>query len=86
MRVTPGAPRTRWIGPYGSRWKLAVSAPPERGRANEEVCAAVAAACGIPRDRVTLISGASSRDKTVEVEGVDPAAVRLALESAAAVP
>lgn len=73
LRVTPGAPRTRWIGPYGTRWKLAVAAPPERGKANEEVCAAVAAACGVPRDRVTVVSGATSRDKTVEVVGIDAA-------------
>jgi len=43
------------------------------GKATEAALAAVAAAFGTRRRAVTLVAGASSRAKILEVEGADPA-------------
>jgi uncharacterized protein YggU (UPF0235/DUF167 family) len=48
-----------------------VVAAPEGGRATEEALALVADAAAVPRERVTLIAGRASRDKIVEVAGID---------------
>ncbi|MDJ0767549.1 MAG: DUF167 domain-containing protein [Ilumatobacter sp.] len=80
VRVRPGARRTGFVGWFGDIPKLAVSARPEGGEANEEVVRAVARACGLrPRD-VRLVGGAASRTKRLDVEGLTTAelAVRIA--------
>jgi len=52
-----------------------VSARAVGGQATEAALAAVAAAFGVRRRAVTLIAGASSRTKIVEVDGADPDAL-----------
>jgi uncharacterized protein YggU (UPF0235/DUF167 family) len=42
------------------------------GKATEAALAAVAAAFGVRRRAVTLVAGAASRTKIVEVDGADP--------------
>ena len=49
-----------------------VSAPAVDGRATEAALRAIAAAFGVRRRAVTLIAGAASRTKIVEVAGADP--------------
>lgn len=41
------------------------------GKATEAALAAVADALGVPRRKVTLVRGASSRRKVVEIDGDD---------------
>jgi uncharacterized protein YggU (UPF0235/DUF167 family) len=43
------------------------------GQATEAALAAVAAAFGVRRRAVTLVAGASSRTKILDVEGAEPA-------------
>lgn len=66
----------------GPRLRVAVNEAPEDGRASRAVCAAVAAALGLPPSRVALAQGASSREKTLRLEG-DPAALVARLEALA---
>ena len=47
-----------------------VRAAPEAGKATEEAARALAEALGVPRTRVRLRTGARSRTKTFEVEGI----------------
>jgi RNA polymerase-binding protein DksA len=70
LRVAPGAARTEIAGRHGSAWKIRVSAPPERGRANEAVIALLADVLGVPRKRLTVVAGAAARDKVIEVDGM----------------
>ena len=70
LRVSPGASRSAVIGRHGAGWKVRVAAAPERGRANDAVVELLSAALDVPRPRVRLVSGASARDKIVELEGV----------------
>jgi uncharacterized protein YggU (UPF0235/DUF167 family) len=45
-----------------------VAAPPVDGRANAAVCALIAESFGVPKSRVSVVRGASARDKVVRVE------------------
>ena len=69
-------PRSRRPGIAGLRegdLHIRVAAPPEDGRANDEVCRLLAGALGIrPRD-LRILGGLRSRSKRVLVTGIDPA-------------
>jgi len=73
--VEPGASGDRLYGEHDGRLKLAVSAPPEKGRANKAVCKLIASLLGVSRSRVSIISGHNSRRKEVLIERVGPDAL-----------
>jgi uncharacterized protein len=74
IRVKPGAARERVGGSYGTgALVVAVNARAVDGKATEAALSAVASAFGVRRADVTLVSGRTSRDKVVEIEGPDPA-------------
>jgi uncharacterized protein (TIGR00251 family) len=79
VRVTPGAARTAVGGRRGESLVIRVTARPAGGAANRAALRAAAAAFGVPASDVTLISGAASRDKVIEITG-NPAALRLRLD------
>ena len=83
LRVTPGARSTGIVGRHGEAWKVRVTAAPEHGRANDAVLRLLADAVGVPRDDVTLVAGHGSREKTVELTGIETALAEQRLESAA---
>lgn len=70
LRVSPGAARSEIAGRHGDGWKVRVSAPPERGRANDAVVSLLAERLGVPRAAVSVVSGEASRDKVVELRGL----------------
>jgi uncharacterized protein (TIGR00251 family) len=72
LRVVPGARRDGVLGFHGEALKVAVRAPPERGRANEAVLELIADYVGVPRTHVSLERGAASRDKLVRITGIAP--------------
>jgi uncharacterized protein len=72
LRVSPGAGSSTVVGRHGDGWKVRVAAAPERGRANEAVVDLLSSTLGVPRARVLLVSGASGRDKVVELAGLAP--------------
>lgn len=80
VRVAPGARRSELVGRLGNAWKLRVSAPPERGRANDEVVALLAAELGLARSGIRVVAGQTTRDKVVEIDRLtlDEAERRLA--------
>ncbi|MET7280517.1 DUF167 domain-containing protein [Kribbella sp. NPDC005582] len=83
LRVKPGASRTavggRYDGTADPALVVAVAARAVEGQATKAVLAAVAQAFDVRRSAVTLVRGATSRDKLVEITGDDPAlAERLA--------
>jgi uncharacterized protein YggU (UPF0235/DUF167 family) len=78
IKVHPGARRPGVLGRVpdvaGTRLKIAVAEPPEDGRANRAVCAALAEALRVPVASVSILHGAGLRQKTLLVAG-DPAAL-----------
>jgi uncharacterized protein len=74
VKVVPGASRSLAGGMRDGALLVRVAAPPEKGKANEELRACLARALGIPKSEVELVSGASSRRKRVSVPaGAEPA-------------
>jgi uncharacterized protein (TIGR00251 family) len=83
VRVQPGARRNALLGRLETgEWKLAVSAPPEDGRANDAVVELLASLLGVRRRQVTVARGASSRGKQIEVSGVSAEAAERMLGEA----
>ncbi|QDU71229.1 DUF167 domain-containing protein [Mucisphaera calidilacus] len=70
LKVVPGSKRSAVIGLLGDRLKIAVSAPPEAGKANKEVVALLAAKLSVAHRDVTIIRGAAQPRKTALIAGV----------------
>jgi len=82
LRVVPGADRSGLVGRHGEGWKVRVAAPPERGRANDALLRVLAAALSVPVQSLTLVAGRASRDKVVQLAGLDEAEAVRRLEAA----
>jgi uncharacterized protein (TIGR00251 family) len=82
LRVVPGAGRTGVVGRHGDAWKVRVTAPPERGRANDAVVELLSSTLGMSRSSISLVSGQGGRDKIVELAGITEAEVEQRLASA----
>jgi uncharacterized protein YggU (UPF0235/DUF167 family) len=63
-------------GRHGDGWRLRVAAPPEDGRANQAVERLMARALGVHA------RGFGTRDKLIEIDGLDVTRVDQALEAA----
>jgi uncharacterized protein len=73
VRVRPGATHPGVGGEHGGALVVRVSARATGGQATAAALAAVAAAFGVPRRAVTLVAGATSRTKILDVAGADRA-------------
>ncbi len=81
VRLTPRAGADRiegWSEDAAGRpmLKVRTAAPPTDGRANAALQKLIAKALGLAPSKVRLASGASSRVKTLTIEGADPALLR----------
>lgn len=81
VKVVPGARREEVAGWLGDRLKVRVSAPPEDGRANRAVCALIARELNCSPRAVSVVVGASSPLKTLQIHGLGAAAVESVFSS-----
>ena len=82
LRVSPGAKGNSVKGLYGDgAIRLSVAAPPVDGKANAEVEKFLSSLFGVPKGDVSVVNGASGRDKTVRVRGAEPGDVRARLDA-----
>jgi len=81
VKVQPRARRNAITGTLGDALKLALTAPPVEGRANQAVIEFLAETLEIPRVSVTITSGETSRYKVVRIAGVTKRAVEQKLEA-----
>ena len=70
VQVQPRASRTELQGVHGGAIKLRLAAPPVDGEANEELVRFLARRLGVPQRAVTILRGATGKQKRVRVEGV----------------
>lgn len=68
LHIQPGAKKTELVGEHGERLKIKIKAPPVEGEANICLIEFLAGYFKVPRSRVHLLSGESSRQKLVLVE------------------
>ncbi|MBY0550137.1 MAG: DUF167 domain-containing protein [Candidatus Obscuribacterales bacterium] len=74
LHVQPGAARSEFAGLHDDALKLRVSARAVDGEANKSVCAFLSRFFAVSKTCVTIKRGATSRKKTVFIEG-DPVAL-----------
>ena len=70
VKVHPRAKKDAIAGTVGDALKLALTAPPVEGKANQAVIEFFADLFAIPRSSVTIASGETSRNKRVRLAGV----------------
>jgi hypothetical protein len=70
VKVHPRAKRSGFAGRLGDAWKLDLAAPPVDGKANDECVRYLAEWAGVARSQVRIVTGATSRRKLVEIEGI----------------
>jgi len=73
IKVTAKASRAAILGWHGGELKIAVTAAPERGKANAAVIDLLAERLGLAKSALRVISGASQPRKRIEIEGLDEA-------------
>jgi uncharacterized protein (TIGR00251 family) len=80
VRVHPGARTNAITGTYDGALKISLTTPPTDGRANEVLIAFLATHLKIPRAGITLLTGATSRSKTLRIAGKSAAQIQAALD------
>lgn len=74
LHVQPGAKKTEIAGEHGDALKIRLAAPPVDGKANDCLVAFLAERLGMPKSRIVLESGQTSRTKRVRIVGLAAAA------------
>ena len=70
VKVTPKASRNAVLGWHGDALKIAVTAAPERGKANAAVQALLADALGVAKSSIVLLRGDTQSQKLFEIAGL----------------
>jgi len=73
VHVTPKSGRDEVVGWRGSELSVRVTVAPESGKANSAVCVVVARRLGVPKTSVTVVRGATSRHKLLDITSADGA-------------
>ncbi len=76
VKVQPRARRNAIVGEVGDALKIALTAPPVDGRANEACIEFLADALKVARSSVSIVAGQTSRNKVVRVAGISAAQLR----------
>jgi len=79
VRVHPGARKNDVAGLHAGAVKISLTTPPVDGRANEALIEFIAELLRIPRARIAILTGATSRMKVLRITGKSAAEVEAAL-------
>lgn len=80
VKVQPRAKKNAITGIVGDALKLALTAPPVEGKANEAVIGFLADFFDIPRSSVTITAGKTSRLKMIRISGANRQALMQRLQ------
>jgi uncharacterized protein (TIGR00251 family) len=70
VRVQPRSSRKGIEGVSGRALKVKLTAPPAEGEANAQLIEVLSTELGVRKASIRIVKGLSSRNKTVEIEGV----------------
>ena len=80
VRIHPGARKNAITGTHDSSLKISLTTPPIEGRANEALIAYLSDKLHLPKSRIAILSGETSRTKTLRIIGKSAAEVQAALD------
>jgi uncharacterized protein (TIGR00251 family) len=81
VKAQPRSSKSRICGAYNGGLKVTIKAAPVDDAANKECCELFSKVFSVPPSRVHIISGKSSRTKTVMLEGISSVTAAPILES-----
>ena len=67
VHVQPGASRNQVLGLHGDALKVRLTAPPVEGKANKACIGVLSEALAIPKARIEIVTGHTSRKKNIRV-------------------
>jgi uncharacterized protein len=79
IRLQPRAKRNAIVEERDGVLRVSVAAAPVDGRANAALCKLIAKRAGVARGQVSVVRGERSREKVVQVAGVELEELRRAL-------
>ncbi len=80
VKVHPRARKNTIAGVIGDALKLALTAPPVAGEANEACVIFLAEVLGVSRSSITIVAGETGRQKVIRVAGLSAAEVQRRLQ------
>ena len=70
VHAQPGARRSGIVGEHAGSLKVATTAPPEHGKANQAIAEVLRETLGLKRSQIELLNGATSREKRFLIRGL----------------
>ena len=80
VHAQPRARQARIVGEHGGALKVAVTDPPEKGKANQSIIEVLCEQLGIKKSQVALLSGNTSRAKRFLIAGLQVDELQARLE------
>ncbi len=80
--VQPGASQQKIVGPHDRALKIAVTARPVDGRANEAVIKVMAGLFGLPSSDVSIVAGHTARRKRLFAKSISKNDARSRIQAA----
>ena len=81
VRAAPAARRDQIAGQHEGMLKVCVTQAAEKGKANKAIAQLLASALGLRKGQVTLLSGATARDKRFLITGISLAELKSRLDT-----
>jgi uncharacterized protein (TIGR00251 family) len=82
VRITPGAQRDCVLGEIGGEVRIKLRAPAVDGKANAALIEFLSMLLTLPRSKIQVKTGLTSRVKLIWISGLDPVETRRRLELA----
>ncbi len=82
IKAQPGARKNAITGEFDGQLKLAVTAAPEKGKANKAIIAMLAKTLGLAKGRIELLAGQTSPEKKFLLIGANADEIAQRIQSA----
>lgn len=69
--IQPGASRNQILGIHNHSLKIKLTSPPVDGAANQSCIKFLAKTLGISPSRIAIVKGETSKNKIIQIEGID---------------
>jgi uncharacterized protein len=70
VKVQPNAGKNEVVGLVNGVWKIKIAAPPDKGKANNELIELLSDLLGQRKDTISIIRGQTSHNKLVTIGGL----------------